>query len=233
MDVNKQIDFTQQAEHVGIIRSSLGHNLPHILNRISSHRKAMGATLSAGTAKKSRANPLIGIRLERVYGSPVLLSGISALVLTASELTILEKYQKETYQNLQKLHPKTPRCFVHFLSGTLPGVAVVHIKMLCLFGMVSRLPRNPLYTHALNVLTNSKSSSKSWFQNVRDICLLYQLPHPLTILEKAPNKDSFKKLIKSKITDYWELKLRGEASLLTSLINFKPEFMSLTKPHPI
>ena len=63
--------------------------------------------------------------------------------------------------------------------------------------------------------------------------LLYQLPHPLSILENAPNKDSFKKLIKAKITDYWELKLRGEASLLSSLINFKPEFMSLTKPHPI
>ena len=32
---------------------------------------------------------------------------------------------------------------------------------------------------------------------------------------------------------FWEVKLRGEASLLSSLVNFKPEFMSLTKPHLI
>ena len=65
--------------------------------------------------------------------------------------------------------------------------------------------------------------------------LLYQLPHPLSILENAPNMESLKKLIKAKNTDrdHWELKLRGEASLLSSLINFKPEFLSLTKPHPI
>ena len=29
------------------------------------------------------------------------------------------------------------------------------------------------------------------------------------------------------------MKLRGEASLLSSLVHFKPEYMSLTKPHPI
>ena len=161
------------------------------------------------------------------------MSGISALVMSPSEISILEKYQKETYQYLQKLHPKTPRCFVHFLSGTFPAEASVHYKMLCLFSMLARLPLNPLNIHARNVFTNAKSSSKSWFLKIRDICLLYQLPHPLTILDSVPNKVSYKKLMKSKITDFWEVKLRGEASLLSSLLNFKPEFMSLTKPHPI
>ena len=32
---------------------------------------------------------------------------------------------------------------------------------------------------------------------------------------------------------YWEVQLRGESSLLPSLKYFHPEFMSLTKPHPI
>ena len=230
---DKKITFTEIAEHVGIIRSSAGHNLPHILKRISCHKRAMGATLSAGTAQKSRANPLISIKLEKVYGSPVLMSGISALVMSSPELSILEKYQKETYQHLQKLHPNTPRCFIHFLSGTFPAQATVHLKMLSLFGMLARLPHDPLNTHARNVITNAKSSSKSWFLRIRDICLQYQLPHPLIILERAPDKVSFKKLVKAKITDFWELKLRGEASLLSSLLNFKPEFMSLTRPHPI
>ena len=39
--------------------------------------------------------------------------------------------------------------------------------------------------------------------------------------------------IKSKITDYWETKLRLEVSPLLSITYFKPEFHSLVQPHPI
>ena len=186
----KQIAFSETAEHVGIIRSSDG-NIPHIMNRISSHRKALGAKLSSGTAQKSRANPMVGLRLEKIYGTPVLLSGLSSLVLSKSEIASIEIHQKETYQNLQ--------CFVHFLSGTLPTEAVIHLRMLSLFGMVARLPNDPLNIHARNVLTTRKSSSKSWFQQLRDICLMYWIPHPLTFLDNPPDKERFKKLIKSRI----------------------------------
>ena len=37
----------------------------------------------------------------------------------------------------------------------------------------------------------------------------------------------------AKAISYWENRLRGEAALLSSLVNFMPEFMSLKKPHPI
>ena len=62
---------------------------------------------------------------------------------------------------------------------------------------------------------------------------LYQLPHPLTILDNPPTKVSFKKLVKAKIHDYWEKKLRAEAALLPSLKYFNPQFMSLSRPHKL
>ena len=71
---------------------------------------------------------------------------------------------------------------VHFLGGSLPGTAVVHLRMITLFGMVARLHADPLRIHAVNVLTSAKRSSKSWFLLVRDICLMYDLPHLLIIL---------------------------------------------------
>ena len=67
-----QIEFSEEAEHVGVLRSAMQGNIPHLMNRICSHRKALGATLSSGVAQKSRANPLVGLKLEKVYGSPVL-----------------------------------------------------------------------------------------------------------------------------------------------------------------
>ena len=53
------------------------------------------------------------------------------------------------------------------------------------------------------------------------------------MLENPASKDIFKKQIKAHVIDYWEIKLRGEASLLPSLKYFFPNYMSLAKPHPI
>ena len=78
-----------------------------------------------------------------------------------------------------------------------------------------------------------KSSSNSWFHMVRNTCLQYNLPHLLSILSSPLSKDSWKKLYKKHIINYWEIVLRDEASKLTSLEFFKPKFMSLMTPHPV
>ena len=62
---------------------------------------------------------------------------------------------------------------------------------------------------------------------------MYGLPHPLLLLENPLNKTAFKKIIKSKVHDYWENSLRESASTLSSLTYFHPNFMSLTVPHPL
>ena len=42
-----------------------------------------------------------------------------------------------------------------------------------------------------------------------------------------------KALIKSKVVYYWEKNLREEVVSKTSLVYFKPQVMSLSKPHPL
>ena len=226
------IEYQDTAEHVGIIRSKNG-NLPNLMNRFAAHRRALAAVLFTGVARKHRANPAIGLKIEQIYGTPVLMSGLASLVLLSTELSLLEQHHKVTYQNIQKLLPNTPSSVVYFLGGCLPGTAVLHLKQLSIFGMVTRLQDDPLNIHARKILTSSKISCKSWFIQLRDICLQYQLPHPLKLLDNPPSKDDLKKMVKARVLDYWETRLRGEASLLQSLIFFKPNFMSLSKPHPI
>ena len=55
----------------------------------------------------------------------------------------------------------------------------------------------------------------------------------LLILQYRPTKQSWKGLCKSKIISWWEIRLRGEASLLSSLKYFCPSHMSLATPHPL
>ena len=228
-----QIQFSDSAEHVGIVRSSADGNLPNLMCRISAHKKALGATLFSGIAQRHRANPAVGLKVGKIYGTPVLLSGLASLVLLESELGLLYQHLKEVIQNTQKLHPKTPDCFVYFLGGCLPARAEIHLRQLSLFGMVARLRDDPLNIHARNVLTETKKSAKSWFTQIREISLQYRLPHPLTILDNPPSKDTYKQMVRSLVLDFWENKLRGEACLLPSLEYCKPSFMSLASPHPI
>jgi hypothetical protein len=228
------IDFTEDAEHVGVLRSVNG-NLPHLLSRFVAHRRAMFAILPAGPAMSHRGNPAANLRAHSIYGTPVLFSGIATLVLTSSKINLLDQHIKVTLQRLQKLRDKTPECVVMFLGGHLPGKALLHLRLLSIFGMISRLPGTIIHKIADYQLSTAKPSSGSWFLQIRELCLKYNLEPPLTLLHNPQTKEMFKKSVKSKVIDFWESHLRAEAASLQdhSLKYFHASFMSLTKPHPL
>ena len=226
----EQINFVQQAEHVGVLRSTEG-NMPNIVQRVAAFKKALGALVSCGLAKGRRTNPVLSLRILTIYGTPVLMSGLASLVLTNCEVASLDQQFKRTLQNIIKLSTNSPSSLVHFVSGSLPCTAILHMKQITLFGMVCRLRSDPLNVLAIQVLLTASSSSPSWFTQVRNLMLQYHLPHPLLLLDSPPSKEAFKDLVKSKVLDYWEQKLRSEAAFLPSLVYFHPEYMSLSSPH--
>ena len=158
----KNLSFVDDAEHVGILRSTAG-NMPHIQKRISSHKKALNAVLPIGLARGHRGNPAASLRINSIYALPVRMSGLSSLVLQSSEMDIISKYTKVTSERLQKLQPRTLHCIVMFLRGQLPGLAQLHLGQLSVSGMSSRDPKSLLHKHACHVLSVSKPSVLSWF----------------------------------------------------------------------
>ena len=201
--------------------------MPNLLKRFAAHKKALAANLFAGTARRHRGNIAASIMTEMIYAMPVLYSGLASLMLTRTEVNLVDQHYINTLRNILKAHNGTPHPFVLFLAGSLPGKAILHLRQLSLFSMISRLPQDPLFTRAKLVLTSAPPSWKSWFTEIRDICLLYKLPHPLSLLENPLSKDRFKKMAKSLVTDYWEKKLRRDAAPLPSLAYFKPELETL------
>ena len=228
----KEISFSSKAEHVGVLRSCDG-NLPNLLKRFSAHRGALAAILFTGLARSHRGNTCASLKIHKTYALPVLLSGLGSLVLSKAEVNMLDQHYLTTIRYLIKTYNGTPQAFILFMAGSLPGKALLHLRMLSIFSMITRLPNDPLFFRAKYVLTVAPSSWKSWFSVIRDINLQYGLPHPLTLLEQPLSKEKFKKLAKSLVTDYWETQLRDAAAPLPSLAYFKPEFHSLHKPHPI
>ena len=186
-----------------------------------------------GLSRRHRANPIAALRAENIFSTPVLYSGIASLYLTKSEIATLAQHLKETTQNILKLHQKTPEPVIFYLAGRLPGEAVLHLRQLTLFGMICRLPNNILHNIAINVLTMAGEKSKNWFTDIKDTCFKYNLPHPLLLLKNPPSKHSFKAMCKANVTDFWQAELRAQSASLKSLRFFKPQFMSLNRPHPI
>ena len=227
-----RINFSISAEHVGVLRS-VGGNMPHVMSRLSAHNRAIGAVLHTGMAAGHSGNPSSSMRLERLYGCPVLLSGLASLVLNKAEMSVIHHHLKVHLEKLLKLHRNTPECVVMFLAGSLPASALLHLRMLGLLGMIARLGRgNILHQHGCHILL-SNSPGKSWFTTLRSICQEYSLPDPLLILQTPPPRESWKKLTKSKVIDFWEAKYRSQATLLPSLKYFNCNYMSLSSPHPL
>ena len=145
---------------MGVLRAVSG-NLPHVHQRIVSHRGSLAKILSMGMSRRHRANPIAALRAENIFATPILFSGMASLFITKAESDILALHVKETTENLLKLHSKTPDPVVFFLAGRLPGEALLHLKQLTLFGMICHLPGNILHTIAIQLLTTSSQSSRN------------------------------------------------------------------------
>ena len=230
----QKIEFVDTAEHVGMLRSPSG-NLPTILTRMAAHKKALGVVMHAGIARGHRGNPAAGLYVDNVYGVPVFLSGLAPIVLSKPELTLISQHHKQTISNLQRLLPCTPRSVVCFLAGSLPGEALLHIRQLTIFGMITRLSGNLLNKLALDVFDAENPPKNSWFAQLQDLCLQYCLPLPHQLLEHPLQKPKFKRMIKKHVLNYWEelLRIEAEDPRYSSLEYFRPRYMSLTSPHPL
>ena len=141
----------QETEHVGVKRSVAG-NLAHIMGRFTPHTKALASLLPLGLALRNRANTAAALHLYRLYATPVLMSGMGTLILTKSEVKMIDQYVKTTLQKLQKLVDKTPSCVIFFLGGVRPGIATLHLRQLSLFGMNARSPKSILNNYAITRL---------------------------------------------------------------------------------
>ena len=68
------------------------------MKRILSYKRAIGSVLGQGLAQSHRASPVATLKIQKLYGTPVLLSGLASLVLSSGELNILQQQFKNSDQ---------------------------------------------------------------------------------------------------------------------------------------
>ena len=87
----EQVDFSDEAKHVGIVRSTHG-NLPNLMNRIQCSKTATNATLACGLARGHRSNPAACLAVLKFYGTPVLMSGLGSLMLNTKDVNLIHQH---------------------------------------------------------------------------------------------------------------------------------------------
>ena len=233
------IPFSTEAEHVGILRSSSSGVTAAVLARMTAHSRALFAVLPAGLARRHSGNPAAALRVELLYGQPVLLSGLAAMVLGKSDIEALDHHHKLKLEGLLRLYPGTPRPFVYFLAGCLPASAVLHLRQLTLLAMVAQLgPSCPLHQYGTYILSNPPPRTRSstalpWFIQMRHLCQKYDLPDPSVVLRSPPSKATWKSETKKKVEQFWRSKLLAHVATLPSLSHLRASHMSLVSPSPL
>ena len=111
---NVPIEFSNTAEHVGVIRSTDG-NLLHIQGRVTSHTRALYSVLPAGLAMNHHANPAASLRVESLcmpfqfFYQVLPLRSSPTKKLTFFTLTIENVF--ETFKSSQNTHLNALLCF--------------------------------------------------------------------------------------------------------------------------
>ena len=147
----------------------------------------------------------------RLFGTPSNYQSVAHLIHSDHEIAIMHTHHKKTLLNLQKLPKSNPDIFIMVFAGSLVVEAHIHINQLGLFGMISCIPGHILQKVAPNKLKSEPDSSPYWFINIKRMWLLYRLPSPISLLKNTPSKDTYKTLVKNRVTEHWRRRNQLEA----------------------
>ena len=102
--------------------------------------------------------------------------GLKTLSLTKKDIENLEKFQRKSLRQIHGLPDKTPNCITLALMDILPLETVIHINSLNLSMGIARNRNFIEYDIAKRQLAMKTPDEKNWFNMVRFILHIYNLP---------------------------------------------------------
>ncbi|CAC5410725.1 unnamed protein product [Mytilus coruscus] len=157
-------------------------------------------------------------RRSITYILPVLTYGLEVLIPSGKNLDLIQQQHKRWIKQILSLKLNVADPAIYLLSGLLPLEAEIHIKIITLFGNITRAERSSLeWRIAERQLQIKTYSSNSWFIDLKKICGKYDIVELEQYLEKPLTKIKWKKFTTKKIHKYWEgaikTKMKGYSTL--------------------
>ena len=229
------IDVTEDNDHLGLIVSGQDEETKNVDANTQQCRSSLFSMLGSAFAYRSKLSPKTQIHLWRTYCKPVLQSGLAALPIRPAQSQTLTAFHHKVLRGFLKLSSSSPIPALYFLLGELPVVATLHLDVLTLFHNIWANPDSTVHEMTKYILKMSDSQSVTWAVHVRTLCLLYELPDPLSLLqnEDAWSKTAWKNWCSAKVRSYHERLWRNKASSNTKMIYLNIQLAGLTgRQHP-
>ena len=227
------VSVVENNDHLGLIVSGLDEEQKNVDQNITQCRGSLFGLLGPAYAFKCMLSPVLQVHLWRTYNLPTLLSGLSSLPIRPSHIKALSIFQNKTLRGFLKLSNSSPIPSLYFLLGELPVEAHIHINTLSLFHNVWANPDITVHEIVKYILRMCTSNSTTWSNHIQILSQKYSLPSPLYLLENVHPwpKEEWKCLVKTRVTVYYEQKLR-KVSLSNSKMNYLNVQLSGLSGHP-
>ena len=232
-------------EHLGQVVSGLDQEKKNVDLRLSKGRGALFSLLGPAFQHKSFLGPKARHHIYRTYVTPIVLSGLSSIVLRKADLAPLTGFHRKTLRGILRFSKTSNIPAIHFLLGELPIEGQLHRDTFSLLYSVWANPQSKIYSIVKYLLKTSSSNSRTWSMYVRFLAQKYGLPDPLTTLESdLRSKSNFKESVMTKISAFHENDLRQMAvnnsrmnylnvSLLSLRGRYHPALNNLITPHDV
>ena len=220
----------QHSTHLGIQREST--NKANIAEKISLGRRTAYSLMGAGLHCGNGLKQSVCGKLWTTYVVPRLLYGLEVLNLSRKDISMLEQYQRKALKQIQSLPDKTHSSAVLAMLGILPLECVIHKNMLNLFGrwITSDGIEKDI---AVRQLATKTVSEQSWFNEVKYLLELYDLPLPSQLLEEVPSKSKWKRMVNKAIFSAVEEQWRKEIRSSTTLKYINPDSIKVGRAHHV
>ena len=124
--------------------------------------------MGSGLHGTNGLDPETILTLVKTYVLPILTYGLEILIPKGKSLTILNLYHKKLLKQLLSLSTNTADPTIYILSGMIPIEAELHIKILTLFGTISRSEKTSNEWRIAERQLKLKSfNSSSWFIDIK------------------------------------------------------------------
>ena len=136
----------------------------------------------------------------------MLLYGLEVAAPSKTNLDILERFLRTSLKQILSLPTSTASPAVYILTGVLPAEAMIHKRILALFGSICRLSEESVEKRLARRQFSIKSySSYSWFVIAKELLIKYDLDAKLS-------KAQWRVRVAKAVNSYWTEKLIYEAS---------------------
>ncbi len=224
------VEHVPSFTHLGL-EWEAGKSAPDVTPRIKVARATAYSMMGTGLHGLNGLDPPASLKLITTYVTPRLLHGLEATVLPSKSLAALDAYYRGLLRQIQNLPPRSPIEAIYILLGTLPIEAILHKRILSLFGAISRLGHShPLHQIATRQMAVRDPQSSSWFSQIQRLGMKYDIDVHSALQQDWP-KDAWKSHVKKMVDSYWLIKLLSADKKSVKSIIPHPHWIN--GPHPL